>query len=462
MEKAIIPISRGEEIDLYISGITHSGNGVGRVQGIAVFVPGVVPGDKVRAEVAELKKNYAVARLLEITVPSAFRRDPECPRFSGCGGCRLQNVDYQEQVRLKTTLVKDSLSRIAGLDGTVVREAIGMADPRHYRNKAHFQIEYRSGVFSLGFYQEGTHTLSAFFGGEDTSGCLLVDRDINIMALTIEKLLNRYGKSAEAKKSRFFRHVVIRKGFYTGELMVVLVTESGEWPAQTGFVREILSGNKLTSLIRNINSGSPGIIMGRENMVLAGQGHITDRLGDLSFIISPSSFYQVNPAQTKVLYGKALEYADLGPDRDKTVVDAYSGVGTIALFMAGSAQKIYALEVVPGSVEDARRNAAINSVNNIEFLAGEAEKLLPSLTAQGLRLDVAVLDPPRRGCHPDVLEALANIEVPRIVYVSCDPGTLARDLSRLTDRGYRVEEVQPVDMFPWTQHVECVAKIGRR
>jgi len=460
-----LPLKKAEKINLEIKGITHAGEGVGRYHGLAVFVPGAAPGDTVLAQVVDLKKNYARVKLLEVTERSPIRHQPECTHFSTCGGCRLQHVDYGEQLRLKTGLVRDSLARIAGLGEVAVREAAGMTNPWHYRNKVHFQVEERDGRFALGFYEEGTHTLAAFFkeGDPVNAGCLLVDRELNEVALVIENLLNKQSVSTCNKKQhgRFFRHVVLRKGFYTGEIMVVLVTGSGEWPEENVFVGELTSLRPgLASVVRNINDGSPGVVLGRENKLLAGREAITDRLGHLHFNISPSSFYQVNPAQTLVLYKKALEYAAL--TGAETVVDAYSGVGTIALFLAGHAKKVYGLEVVPEAVEDARKNALLNKISNVEFHLGEVEKHFPAMVAQGLRPDVVVLDPPRKGCGREVLDVMAVMQVPRVIYVSCDPGTLARDLGYLATKGYKVEEVQPVDMFPWTHHIECVARLSRK
>ena len=457
-------LKRTDRINLQINGINHSGEGVGRYHGMAVFVTGTAPGDAILAEVVELKKNYARARLLEITEPAPVRRRPDCPSFSTCGGCRLQHVDYTEQLRLKTGLVSDSLARIAGLSGVTVHDTAGMEYPWHYRNKAHFQVEKRDSGYHMGFYEEGSHTLAAFFEQGDylNLGCLLVDVELNEVASVIEKLLNKHGKvvCSQEQQGRFFRHVVLRKGFYTGEIMAVLVTGSGEWPQENVFVREFLSLRPgLASVVRNIHNGLSGIVPGRENRLLAGREYITNRLGHLTFNISPSSFYQVNPAQTLVLYQKALEYAAL--TGGETVVDAYSGVGTIALYLAGRAKKVYGLEVVPQTVEDAQRNAVLNNVRNVEFLPGKVEKQLPVLAAQGLRPDVVVLDPPRRGCSWAALDAVADMRPPRVVYVSCDPGTLARDLGYLASKGYLVEEVQPVDMFPWTHHVECVVRIQR-
>ncbi|MFZ5643816.1 MAG: 23S rRNA (uracil(1939)-C(5))-methyltransferase RlmD [Bacillota bacterium] len=464
MAKKVLPVKKGERVKLDIDGLTHNGDGVGRYCGLAVFVPGSVPGDSIEALVVQLKKGYAIGRLVEVLEKSKVRRETDCEFFSSCGGCRLLNVNYREQLRLKTALVRDSLTRIAGLEDVPVRETLVMDCPWHYRNKAHFQVEEGANGCSLGFYEEGTHNLSAFFRGEGNSGCLLVDRDLNRVASAVEDLLNRHGRDLYRSPGRkFFRHVVLRKGYLTGEIMAVLVTGSGDWPGQRAFVEQLSSREPgITSVIRNINDGPRGIIMGSESRVLTGRGYITDQLEDLKFIISPSSFYQINSSQTLVLYRKALEYSGLEVRKGLTVVDAYSGVGTIALFMARHAKKVYGLEVVREAVKDAGRNAELNKIDNVEFHFGEVEKLLPSMAARGLRPDVVVLDPPRKGCRPEVLDAVAEMGTPTLVYVSCDPGTLARDLGHLSGRGYCVEEVQPVDMFPWTHHIESIILLQRR
>lgn len=454
-----------QKIHLHITGLTHAGEGVGRHNGMAVFVPGTLPGETVLAEVVDLKRSYARGGLLEILEQSPARRRPPCPHYASCGGCRLQHVDYAEQLKLKTGLVRDSLARLAGLGEVNVLPALGMDQPWHYRNKAGFHAAVRDGKYELGYYEEGSRTLAGIFreGGSPSEGCLLVDEELNELAAFIQKLLNKYGSTTGLNKrdGRFFRHVVLRKAAGSGEMMAVLVTASGQWPESKVFVSELLAAFPgLASIMRNINDASSGPVFGQQFITLAGQDHITDRLGGLSFRISPASFYQVNPAQTLVLYEKVLAYAAL--TGAETVVDAYSGVGTIALYLAGHAKEVCGLEVDAQAVADARLNAALNQISNVEFLAGEAEKILPELAAQGLRPDVIVLDPPRAGCNQAVLEAVADMSASRVIYVSCDPGTLARDLRFLTGRGCQVREVQPVDMFPWTRHVETVVCLDRK
>ncbi|HUW64524.1 MAG TPA: 23S rRNA (uracil(1939)-C(5))-methyltransferase RlmD [Spirochaetia bacterium] len=452
-----------------IDGITHAGEGVGRYGGLAVFVPGAAPGETVLAEMDQVRKNYARARLVEVQVPSPARREPACRHFPACGGCHLQHLAYPEQLRLKTGLVRDSLTRLAGLGDVPVRNTLGMAgDSLHYRNKVHFQIGHRFGKITLGYYGEKSHALTGLFPDGAASaallhpGCLLADPGLNIAAAAVQELLNVCAAGAvPGKGNRFFRHVLLRKGLGTGEMMVVVVTTAGPWPLEHEFAAKLVQRHPdVRSIVRNLHDGPDETILGRENRVLAGQPTITDRLEHWKLRLSPSSFYQVNPAQTLLLYRNAAAFAGLRGG--ETVVDAYSGVGSLTLWLAAQARRVYGLEIEPAAVADARANAVLNQVANVDFQRGDVAELLPTLAATGVVPDVVMLDPPRRGCSRTVLKTVAALEVPKVVYLSCDPGTLARDLAFLVSRGYRVDEVQPVDMFPWTPHIECVVKIEKK
>lgn len=448
-----------QKVTVNITGLTHQGEGVGRLpDGLAVFVPGTIPGEQAVIQVEQRKKNFARARLVQIVKQTDERCRPQCGAFADCGGCGLQHINYTAQLKYKTRLVEDNLRRIGKLTDIKVQPTLGMANPKHYRNKVHFQLQEVDGRIALGYYRQGSHQFLPL-----TEPCLLVDQALNETAKTIERLLNTYPAPVYnwQTKRGLLRHVVLRKGLAGGEIMAVIVTAGGKWAEEKQFAAALQKAQpQVVSVVRNINKAKGRVVMGEENITLAGKPTITDWLGDLRFEISPNSFYQVNPRQTLVLYRKAAEYAGL--TGKESVIDAYCGIGTIALFIARHAREVIGLEVVPQAVEDARKNARHNGISNAEFYQGEVERLLPLLQQEGYRPDVVILDPPRKGCDEQSLAALAKMAVPRIVYVSCDPGTLSRDLAYLTSNGFSVKEVQPVDMFPYTSHVECCALLIKK
>jgi len=427
-----------EHMVLEIGDLNHRGEGVGRWHGMVVFVSGAVPGDRVRVTAVEGKKNYLRGRLEEILQGSPRRVRPRCPFFGRCGGCHLQHLGYPWQLEYKTRLVYNVLRRLGGLPECRVLPALGMERPWYYRNKAEFKVGIRDGRVVLGFFAAGTHVVAR--GHEEPLECHLLDHDLMALARACEEFLNRY------PELHAVREVTLRKAV-TGETMVVL---EGAGP-----VGHPAAGRLVEALAERAGVTTVVARRGGKVEVLFGPGYITERLEDLVFRLSAPSFYQVNPAQVPVLYSRAREYARLtGTER---VLDAYCGVGTIALFLARKAREVVGVEKLAAAAADARQNAILNGLQHVSFLAGAAEEVLPRLLRRGHRPDVVVLDPPRGGCHPVVLEALARHAVPRVVYLSCHPGTLARDLGRLVARGYRLAEVQPVDMFPQTHHVECVA-----
>lgn len=450
------PVRPGQSIEVAIHGLGHDGEGVGRYEGLTVFVPGGAPGDRLAVRVIEVKKSYARASLERVVEPSPHRVTPSCPVVGECGGCQLQHIAYDAQLDLKRQQVVDALERVGKLTDVTVHPTLGMEEPRSYRNKAQFPVGYRAGRVVAGFFAPGTHRIV------DIDQCEIQHPLGNQIMQEVKALARIYGVRIydERTHTGILRHIVARVGRGTGEGMAVLVTNGREFPhgeeIAAGLMERIPG---LVSVVQNINPIQTNVILGRESRVLAGKEHITDYIGDLKFNISPVSFFQVNPAQTEVLYGTALAYAGL--TGKETVLDIYCGIGTISLFLAKQAREVIGIEWVREAVADARENAERNGVSNVRFITGDAAVEVPRLAEEGVRADVIVLDPPRKGSDEPVLEAMARVRPERIVYVSCNPASLARDLGRLQALGYRTLEVQPVDMFPQTAHVECVARLVR-
>ena len=438
------------EVD--ITGMTHEGQGVGRIEGFTVFVDDAIEDEQVEVKIIKLNKNYAVGKLLAIKTPSENRREPFCGAYRRCGGCSLQHLDYKAQLEYKTKLVRESLKRIGKLDGVKVHEAVGMQSPMNYRNKAQYPVAVVDGKAVTGFYARRSHDVI------DSDECGIQDVTSDrlrklIMQFISEKNISVYD---EATGSGLLRHIMTRVGFKTGEVMLVLVLNGSELPHGQELVKKLAAEVPgIKSIFLNINTGNTNIILGPRNIKIYGSDTIFDYIGRYKFHISPVSFFQVNPVQTEVLYAKALEYAGL--KGSETVFDLYCGVGTISLFLSEKAGKVFGVEVVEDAVKDARRNAELNAVANVEFISGEVEKVVPELYSRGIKADVVVIDPPRKGCEESLLKTLVDMAPERIVYVSCNPATLARDLKYLDEHEYKTVEAQPVDMFPWTTHTECVA-----
>ncbi|WP_429310359.1 23S rRNA (uracil(1939)-C(5))-methyltransferase RlmD [Paenibacillus mucilaginosus] len=461
-----LPVAKNEDYTADIVGIGHEGEGVGRVNGYTLFVPGALPGEKVRVKVVKVKKQYGYAKLLEVLEASPDRIDAPCPIYKQCGGCQLQHLSYEAQMRWKRQLVIDNLTRIGKLqvvgereEGIIVHPTLGMSDPWRYRNKAQVPIglaETEEGGLVGGFYAQGSHRII------DMEACLIQHENNDAVVGAVKKIARELGirPYSEETGRGLLRHVIARYGFNTGEIMVVLVTNGRDLPHAdelTGLIRRDVPG--VTSIVQNINTRETNVIFGDETRTLWGSDVIYDTIGDIRFAISARSFYQVNPVQTEVLYGKALEYAAL--TGRETVIDAYCGIGTISLFLAQKADQVYGVEIVPEAIEDARANARLNGIRNASFEAGPAEVVIPAWRAKGIAPDVIVVDPPRKGCDPALLETILAMRPERVVYVSCNPSTLARDLRVLEDGGFRTVQVQPVDMFPHTVHVESVAVLVR-
>ena len=436
-----------------ISGLGSSGEGVGKLDGLAVFVEGALPDEIVDVELVTVKKNYAVGRLVEIVKPSPERVKPICPLYSRCGGCQLQHMSYPAQLKWKRQQLVDAIERIGKLGGVKIFDTLGMENPLRYRNKMQFPI---GKGLRIGCYERSSHKIV------DTQSCLIQnvanDRILTAVRKVAEKLkLTPYDEDTH---KGFLRHVMGRVGS-NGELMVVIVTATEKFPAAKSFVRALLNElPEVTTIQQNVQTFRNNVILGRDTKILYGKPTIRDTLGGLNFNISARSFFQVNTVQAEVLYRTALDFAEL--HGRETVIDAYCGTGTIGLFMARQARKVFGVEVVSSAVADAKKNARENNIRNAQFLFGDAVKVLPRLFADEIHADVVVVDPPRAGCDQKVLEVFAAARPEKIVYVSCNPATLARDLKILDALGYRTTKIQPVDMFPQTAHVEAVAQVVRK
>lgn len=439
------------EAEIEITGINHQGEGVGRLEGMVVFVPGTVPGERVSIRLTDVRRSYARGMLLKNQAPSTERVAPGCTLADNCGGCALQHIAYPAQLRLKTELVRQTLARTGGITNALVWDTIGMTDPWHYRNNVQFKVRRDAGKVVLGFYARESHSVVKA-GDKEEGTCLLAHRELNRVAASVQILLGELYHGAPLPGE-----VALRRGS-SGEIMVILSGDTDTAKVNSSRSRYQAIAEKIIFI--------PGVVSVAEHirpwgkkpggryLTLAGRDYIIDELDGLKFRISAPSFYQVNPVQTAVLYRKALEYCGLQGGEE--IADAYCGVGTIALYAARHAKEVRGYEVVRGAVEDARANASLNEIENARFYAGAVEKVLPEQVAAGYRPNVVVLDPPRAGCQPEVLQAAAQSGARRVVYVSCDPATLARDIDRLSGFGFAPQEVQPVDMFPHTPHVETI------
>ncbi len=438
-----------------ISDLGENGEGIGRHDGLAVFVPGALPGETVSVRVTSLKKNYAHGRLEAILKPGAHRLEPPCPVAGTCGGCQIQSLSYEAQLQWKTDHVRACLARIAKLPEVPVAKTAGMETPWHYRNKAVYPAGGTAEAPVLGFNRLGSHQV---VGAE---GCLIQHGTNGRILKTLQELMVLHGIRpwSEGSRTGDLRHVLMRNTVQ-GQWLVGLVTAGKALPRAKALAADLRARHpEIATLLVNRNPHQDHRTLGAQTEVLFGTGWLEDTIGDLRFRISPESFFQVNPVQTEVLYGKALARAGL--QGHETVLDLYCGIGTISLFLARQAGRVIGVETVPAAVADAEANARLNGISNAEFRVGTAESLLPQLTREGIRPEVVVVDPPRKGCDPAALKAILDLAPRRIVYVSCKPATLARDLRILTDGGYTVQTAEPVDMFPHTAHVEAVVRLGR-
>ncbi len=445
------PVHVGQVIECEITGFGTGGTGVAKFDGFAVFIGGAIPGEQVKVQISKVKKTFAEADLLEVIKPHTERIEAICPHFGECGGCQLQHISYPEELRLKRQQVMEQLSRIGSLGDVPVHPVLGMKDPWRYRNKVQVPFDSVNGKVVAGFYQLGTHHVV------DLESCFIQNDVQTKLTQTIKQLASELSIPIydESTHTGVLRHVLLRQGIHTDQVMVVLVTNGQKLPHKAKLIEALRATfPSITSIQQNINNARTNVILGRENKLLWGDSVIYDTIHEIRFAISPHSFFQVNPIQTEVLYRQAKEYAAL--TGEETVIDAYCGIGTISLYLADQVKAVYGMEMVPAAIEDAKQNAVLNGIKNAHFEVGKAEEVLPKWQQAGMKADVIVVDPPRKGCEQAFLDAAIKIRPKRLVYVSCNPATFARDANYLGEYGYELQEVQPVDMFPQTSHVELV------
>lgn len=445
-----IPVQKNDDIVLEIDALSNEGQGIGRIEGFAVFVPGALKGETVKAHVIKEMNNCAVAKLVEVTSRSFARQEAPCAVYPMCGGCTLQHLSYAEQLKEKRRFVMDAFERIGGIDHVQVEPTLGMEYPVRYRNKGSFPFAMVDGSVAFGFFAPRSHRLIPF------SDCLIQDERIMAIANRVCEWANTYHVSAydEATKRGVLRHVMVRI-MQNGTSMAVIVT-TGALPHKA----ELLSLlSDVDSVWHNVNSRETNVIFGDSFTLLAGQETLEETIGELRFSISPQSFLQVNPQQTEVLYEQAVKM--LAPQDFETVTDVYCGIGTISLLLAKSAGHVIGIESVPEAIQDANKNAAANGFSNTEFCCGAAEVILPQLVKSGKSIHAVMIDPPRKGCETAVLDAILESGANRMVYVSCNETTLARDCKHLVEGGFVIHRIQPVDMFPHTAHVETVVLMSR-
>ena len=464
-------LKKDDCVTLHIEDIGTGGEGIGKVDGFTFFVKDAIVGDVIEAKIMKLKKNYGYARLMKVLTPSKDRVEPKCPVARQCGGCQIQEMRYEAQLAFKQKMVQNNLERIGGLSDFEMYPVIGMETPYAYRNKAQFPVgEDKDGNIVIGFYAGRTHHIV-----EQTDCCIGAPENGEVLRKVKAYMQkNQIRPYNEEHHSGIVRHILIRTGYHTKEIMVCLIVNAAKASCLknaeqlTESLREM---DGMTSVMVNFNTEKTNVILGKKSEVLWGQPYIEDFIGDVKYQISPQSFFQVNPMQTEKLYAKALEYAGL--TGNETVWDLYCGIGTISLFLAKNARKVYGVEIVPQAIEDARNNAKRNGIDNAEFFVGKAEEVVPAFyekalkqaqdseAGKSIRPDVVVVDPPRKGCEEVLLETIVKMQPQRIVYVSCDSATLARDLKFLSANGYAVKKVQPVDQFGHSVHVETVVLLSQ-
>ncbi len=454
----MVALKKNDQVQIRIEDISSEGQGIGKYEGYTLFVKDTVMGDMALVQITKTGKTYGYARLVKLLEASQYRVEPRCPVAARCGGCQLMHVNYTKQLEYKENKVRNCLTRIGGFTELPMEPICGMEEPYYYRNKSQYPVgRNKDGSIAIGFYAGRTHTII------DTSQCFIGARVNEEIIAIIRSFIEKYKLESydEELHKGLIRHILIRVGYRTGEIMVCLVINGKDLPHSEELVESLKKIQGMKSICLNINKDKTNVILGDKIIPLWGEPYITDYIGDIKYQISPLSFYQVNPVQTKKLYDIALDYADL--HGEETVWDIYCGIGTISLFLAQKAKKVYGVEIVPPAIEDAKKNAQINNITNAEFFVGAAEEVLPEkYKKEKIFADVIVVDPPRKGCDQSLLDTILAMAPKRVVYVSCDPATLARDLKYLCEKDYELKRVRAVDQFAHSTHVETVCLLERK
>jgi len=450
------PVRLEEDYELIINSYSHQGEGIGRINNFTIFVPGAILEERVRVKIIEVKKNFARGQLEEVILASPHRIKPLCPVYHLCGGCHLQHMDYEKQLEMKKGIVENALDRI-GNQNIKALTAIGMKDPWRYRNKGYFQVNREKGRVQLGFYKAGSYDFIP------AGGCVLFSSQINKLLsyleeqLSLQKVTVYNSKTGEGN----LRNILIRESRSTAKIMIVFFTKE----YNLGFEQNVLNDlvrtfPQVASIYQNINRSTKAVLLGKVFRLLKGKPDLEDALGLFKFKISPRSFFQVNMTQAEILNEKVLEYANLSGK--ETVIDSYCGTAAISIYAAKQAKKVYGIEVEKSAVGDAKINCELNGISNLKLFSGKAEEWLYKWRRSGEEVHLVIVDPPRRGCSSKVLKGLIKIKPKKIIYISCNPATLARDLKYLTkDNDYKLKKVLPIDMFPQTRHIECIASLER-
>jgi len=452
-----LPVEKNEIYEMRIDALGSNAEGIGRIDGFTIFVEEALPLERVRVRIVKVKKRFAYGKLLEILEKSPHRTEPYCSVAKRCGGCQLQHLNYEGQLAYKTKRVQDDLAHIGGLRGVEVLPTLGMENPLRYRNKAQFPVDEKDGEIQIGFYARRSHRVV------NHETCYLQDQRNDEIVRIIRRFLaeNAICPYDEETHEGLVRHIFTRIGKTSGEIMVCIVVNGKGLPKEDLLVAQLREVHGIVSILVNENKEKTNVVLGRKMRTLWGKDCISDQLDGITFEISPLSFYQVNPVQTEVLYDKVMELAGLSGE--ETVIDLYCGIGTISLYLSRRAKQVFGVEIVPEAIENARRNAETNGIGNVTFFVGAAEEVIQRLKKAGrIQGDVVVVDPPRKGCDGTLLNTILEIAPEKIVYVSCNPSTLARDLAILCAESYEVKVVQPVDQFPMTTNVEVCVLLSRR